>query len=136
MPPMFKVALLDTVSTPPDVARFAVKVTRSKVPLDTERLLLIVVLTAKETVLPVFAAVRLLNVVTYVPPIIWADVPLKVTVAVPPANAAVEALLVQLPTTPILKLFADNMPAVSTRLLFTVIAFGKRSPLVLLSVRL
>ena len=136
VPPIFNVALFETVSVPPAVERLAVKVARSKVPLDMERLPVTLAFVPKVTVLAVLAIVRLLKVVANVPPIACAAVPLKVTVLVPAVKAVVETLLVQLPLTVTLKLLAFSVPAEISRLLLIVRAAGKSRPLLLVSVKL
>ena len=69
VPPIFNVALLDTVSVPPAVARLAVKAARSNVPVVTERLPVVLVFAFRVTVLAVLAMMRLLKAVAKVPPI-------------------------------------------------------------------
>ena len=137
VPPIFNVALLATVSVPPDVARLAVKVVRSNVPVDTERLPAMLAFAPKVTVLAVFAMVRLLKAVPNVPPIAWAAAPLNVTVEVPAVKAEVAELLVQFPCTTELRLFALSVPAVTVRFPFIVGAAANVTvPLGILTVRL
>ena len=136
VPPIVNVALLDTVRLPPALARLAVKLARSNVPLLTERSPLMLTFILNVTTAVALEMIRLLKVVALVPLITWAVVPLKVTVAVPAVNAIVETLFVQFPFIAMLKLFAFSVPAVINRLLFIVIAAGKRRPLELLSVKL
>ncbi len=136
VPPIFRVALLETVSVPPALVRLAVKPLMSNIPLVTVRSPLMSTAEFKVTMLPALAIVTLLKVVANAPPIIWVVAPLKVAVAVPAAKEVVEELLVQLPLTDTLKLLAFSVPASIERLLLTVIAAGKRRPLVLLSDKL
>ena len=117
LPPIFRVALFATVSVPPAVVRFAVKLPRSKVPLETDRLPTTFEFTPEVTV-PEFERVRLLKVVANEPPIDWALVPLNVTVEVPAVKAEVAELLVQFPCAKEFRLFALNVPAVRVRLPF------------------
>jgi hypothetical protein len=120
VPPILKNVLFDKLSVPPAAERFAVKDPRSNVPTVTERLPVTLAFIFKVTVLAVLPMVRLVNVVAKVPPIDWAVVPLKVTVAVPAVNAVVETLFIQFPLTDKLKLFELNVPAVIVRLPDTV----------------
>jgi len=57
-----------------------------------------------------------------VPPTVCAVAPVKVMVFVPAVKAVVEALFVQLPATPKLKLLALRVPAVTVRFPFMVVA--------------
>jgi hypothetical protein len=98
----------------------AVKLARSNVPVDTDRLLAMVAFAPKVTVLAVFAMVRLLKAVANVPPIAWATAPLNVTVEVPAVKAEVAELLVQFPCTKEFRLFALSVPAVTVRFPFIV----------------
>ena len=135
VPPIFKVALLPTNKVPPPVVLLAVKAPISNVPPDTVRFELIATSTARETVLAVFAITIFGNVVTNVPPILCAVVPLKVTVDAPPVKAVADALFIQSPLKLILKLLAFKVPLVMVKF-FNVIAMGSKSPLLLFTVTL
>lgn len=136
VPPTFKKALLATVSEPPALARLTVKAARSNIPPDTRRSPMTIALAFKVTVPAELATVRLLKLVANVPPIAWAVVPLKVTMAVPAVKAAGDTLFVQFPMAAIAKLFAFRVPALIKRLPLIVMAAGKRRPSALLSVKL
>ena len=69
-PPIFKVALLFTVSIPPDVNLFAVKVPKSNMPAEINRSPAILILEFKLTEPAVFVTLISLKLVTKVPPII------------------------------------------------------------------
>ena len=64
--------------------------------------------------------VRLLKVVAADPPRVWALLPAKSTVPVPPENADDESLLVQLPSTVSVSLPAASVPLVKVKLSLTV----------------
>ena len=136
VPPIFRVARFDTVRAPPELARLAVKVTRSNVPLDTVRLPVTLAFMPKLTVLALLASVRLLKVVAKEPPMDCVVLPLKVRFPLPAVKAEVETLFAQLPATLILKLLAFNVPALRVRLLPTMMEAGKSRPLLLFSVKL
>ena len=64
--------------------------------------------------------VRLLKVVAADPPMVWALLPAKSTVLVPPENAVDELLLVQLPSTVSVSLPAASVPLVNVKVPLTV----------------
>ena len=69
-PPIFKVALLFTVSIPPDVNLFAVKVPKSNMPAEINRSPAILILEFKLTEPAAFVTLISLKLVTKVPPIV------------------------------------------------------------------
>ena len=113
------VAPFETVIVPPEDVLFAVYTSRSSVPAETERLLLIDSLLDNVAVPPDLLTVALLRVVENEPPIVWAPAPSNVTVAVPAVKALVDELLVQIPATFKLRLFALSVPPEMVRSFLT-----------------
>ena len=70
VPPIFKVALLFTVSVPPDVNLFAVKAPKSNIPAEINKSPAILISAFKLTEPTAFVTLISLNPVTKVPPIV------------------------------------------------------------------